>query len=398
MLMFVGGASCGTRCKRNASICDWRRVGNDCKNDCVCLCGCSSVLNARVGRGGVVHRSRRITNERVQSRSQGRECHILMRSSPRGDETGKSEIVVDQIKNVSSGSEQHRKGHAAESDLLKREAQDLKNVAGWVAVAAAVGAGVYAKMGADRAYEFVTAYVVEYSLSVDNLFVFLLLFQYFKVPRDAQEKVLQWGVIGAGLMRLAFIFVGEELESRFWWVSLIFAVILIASAVKIFVAGDEEDEEDLSQNSIVNFSKSLLSFSDSYDGDRFWTRDGPEAAKAVATPLLLTLICVELSDVVFALDSVPAVLGISKNLFVVYSSNLLAILGLRSLFFVVEDAVANLRFLQPSLGAVLAFVGLKLAGSSFGYNIDTGLSLAVVASILSAGIGLSYALPNDSDP
>jgi len=278
--------------------------------------------------------------------------------------------------------------------LIEQEINDIRKVILWVLASVPILLGIYFQLGSDRAAEFLAAYVVEYSLSVDNLFVFLLLFQYFKVPRKSQEKVLNYGIIGAASMRLAFIVVGEALEKRFEWVSLIFSFILIVSAVQIFVSGGDDDEdEDLSGNSIVQFSKSLLSFSEKYDGDKFWSE--LENGAKVATPLLLTLICVELSDVVFALDSVPAVLGISDNTFVIYSSNLMAILGLRSLFFVVEDAVANLRFLQPCLGAVLAFVGVKLGVSVFGYTIDTTVSLGIILALLSTGVGLSYAFPEN---
>ncbi|KAA8490283.1 Thylakoid membrane protein TERC, chloroplastic [Porphyridium purpureum] len=292
--------------------------------------------------------------------------------------------------------------HAAtktEETLIAKEKRDLVNVLSWVALASAVGVGVYFQYGYDRVVEYVTAYIVEYSLSVDNLFVFLLLFRFFKVERAAQEKVLSWGIFGAAAMRGIFILAGEELEHRFTWVSLLFAAFLLFSAAKILVAGGEDEEDDLSDNSIVSFARKLLNFSDHYDGDKFWTtvpvegRTGAGALQRVGTPLLLCLISIEISDVVFALDSVPAVLGISDSALVIYMSNLMAILGLRSLFFVVEDAVANLRYLQPCLGVVLGFIGAKLAASTFGYDIDTLQSLGIVLGTLTTGIVASYANP-----
>lgn len=214
-------------------------------------------------------------------------------------------------------------------------ASDVYKTIAWVAAAVAVAAGVAYWLGSERALEFVAAYVVEYSLSVDNLFVFLLLFQYFQVPRQLQTRVLNYGIVGAMTLRGIMIVAGEALTQRFEWVTLGFAGILLFSAAKLLFAGGEE-EEDVENNAIVKFARGLLPFSDSYDGDRFFTTPAagqPGAGTRLATPLMLVLLSVELSDVVFALDSVPAVLGISNNTFVIYSSNIMAILGLRSLFF-----------------------------------------------------------------
>jgi len=265
--------------------------------------------------------------------------------------------------------------------------KDIISVLGWIAVAAAVGAGVWIRQGAGAGLEFFTAYVVEYSLSVDNLFVFLLLFDFFKVPRHAQEKVLGFGVAGAMFMRFLFIFAGVELERRFWWIRLIFSVLLTGSALKILSGGEEDDEVDTSKNPVIRFSSQLVSVSDRYHGDQFWVRS--ETGVRLATPLFVCLLSIELSDIVFALDSVPACLAISKSLFVVYSSNILAILGLRSLFFVVEDALANLRYLKPSLALVLGFVGAKMAAGVAGWELGTLPSLLAIVAILGGGIGVS---------
>lgn len=281
-------------------------------------------------------------------------------------------------------------GHGAGLSARGSVAADVAATVGWIAVAAGVAAGVGWTKGAGAAAEFVTAYIVEYSLSVDNLFVFLLIFGYFRVEARAQLRVLTYGIAGAMGMRGALIVVGEALTHRFRGVTVGFAGLLLYSAGKLLLARGGEDEEDLEQNRIVRLARWLLPVGEKYDGERFLTR---EAGRVVATPLLLVLVCVELSDVVFALDSVPAVLGISDDVAVIYLSNVLAIMGLRSLFFVLSDAIGDLRFLQQALGVVLGFVGAKMLGGVAGFPIGTAQSLAVVVGTLAAGVGLSVAFP-----
>lgn len=274
-----------------------------------------------------------------------------------------------------------------------RRSSDLTKTLAWVSVAA-VTAGAFAYTeGQERALEFVAGYIVEYSLSVDNLFVFLLIFNFFKVPRESQDRVLGYGILGAMVMRGILIVFGAELTRRFEIVQLGFAAILLFSAFKLLTEDGDEDE-DLEQNSIVKFSRRLLPFTDKYDGTNFFTmQDGVK----MATPLMLVLLSVEFSDVVFALDSVPAVLGISQDTKVVYASNILAILGLRNLFFLLSGAIDGLRFLQPSLAIVLGFVGGKMIASVAGYHIDIVPSLAVVLGTLGGGVGLSLAFPGASE-
>lgn len=251
---------------------------------------------------------------------------------------------------------------------------DVLCTLGWVAAAGVVAAGVAAGLGAERGLEFVAAYVVEYSLSVDNLLVFLLLFQHFQVPRRLQARVLKWGIIGAMTLRGVMIVAGEALTRRFRWVSLVFGGILLVSAAKIlFAAGGEE--EDVANNATVRFVRRLLPVSDSYDGDRFFTlvpvgstgtggeggsgsspgSGQPPLVRRLATPLMLVLLSVELSDVVFALDSVPAVLGISDHTFVIYASNMMAVLGLR-----VPSMVPAMPPLAPT--SSFAVVGMPYIG------------------------------------
>lgn len=270
---------------------------------------------------------------------------------------------------------------------------DVQATIAWIGVATGVAGGIGALKGVHTCVEFVTAYIVEYSLSVDNLFVFLLIFNYFKVPSVLQARVLTYGIVGAIVMRGGMILGGAALIHRFKIVSLLFAGLLLYSAGGLLL-GDDEEDEDLEQNKIVRFSKRLLSFSDKYDGQRFFT---VENGKRIATPLMLVLICIEFSDVVFALDSVPAVLGISNDTFVIYASNILAIMGLRSLYFVLSDAIGELRFLKQAVSIVLGFVGAKMSAAYFGYNVGVVESLAVVVGSLTGGVALSVAFPEASE-
>lgn len=254
-----------------------------------------------------------------------------------------------------------------------------------VSGAAAFGAGINQFMGAEKAVQFFAGYVVELSLSVDNLFVFLLLFEYFKVPLPFQHRVLSWGILGAVVMRALFIALGEAAMSVFDPVLLAFAGILIFSSYKLWTEDDSGDE-DLSDNGIVAFASKFLNASDSYDGDKFFTVvDGVRRA----TPLLLVLLCIELSDVVFAVDSIPAVFAVTKDPFIVYTSNVWAILNLRSTFTLLANAVEDLPYLRPAVAIVLAFVGFKLGGEYFGYDISTEASLGIIFAILCSGVGIS---------
>lgn len=266
---------------------------------------------------------------------------------------------------------------------------DIQATLGWIAAAGIVAAFMFQSKGSEAALQFVTAYIVEYSLSVDNLFVFLLIFNYFRVSRKSQARVLTYGIAGAVLFRAVMIVAGEALTRRFKVVTVAFAALLLYSAGNILFSGDDE-EEDVSNSPIVKFASRLLPFSNEFDGDNFFTKiDG----KSFATPLMLVLLSVEFSDVVFALDSVPAVLGISDDTLIIYLSNIFAIAGLRNLFFVLADSIGDLRFLPQALAIVLAFVGSKMIGGVAGYEIGIAPSLSVVVGTLAGGIGLSLAFP-----
>lgn len=253
------------------------------------------------------------------------------------------------------------------------------------------GLGVWAWKGPDSGLEYYAGYLVEQSLSVDNLFVFVVLFEYFKVPTDYQGRVLSWGIFGAMAMRALMVLAGVEAIENFRVVLLAFAGILVFTSVKLLSEDDsEEGEEDLAENQIVKFARSLITTTDDYDGPNFFTE--VEGRGRLATPLLLVLICVELSDVVFAVDSVPAVFGVTKDPFVVYTSNIFAILGLRSLYTVLANAMVDLPYLKPAVALILGLVGMKLGGEYFGFEVSNVVSLGVIASVLGSGVWASLYL------
>ncbi|CAM9205314.1 unnamed protein product [Chrysoparadoxa australica] len=241
--------------------------------------------------------------------------------------------------------------------------------------------------GKQSGMEFFAGYLVEQSLSVDNLFVFIMLFEYFKVPSHLQGRVLTWGIIGAVSMRAVMIVVGVAAIQRFRWVILLFSGILVVSCIKLLTEGEEHDDGALGENMIVRASRRLVNSTDKYDGENFFTLDAKGVRRA--TPLLLCLICIELSDFVFAVDSIPAVLGVSKDTFIVYTSNVFAIMALRSLYTLVAHAVTDLPYLKPAVALVLGFIGGKMALEYFHYEIGIGISLSVVAALLGGGTGLS---------
>ncbi len=274
----------------------------------------------------------------------------------------------------------------------------------WVTSAVLFGVGIAVFANKDAALEFATAYIIEYSLSVDNLFVFLLLFSQFKVPAEYQHRVLFWGIFGAVVLRAIFIFAGTALLTEFHWLIYVFGVFLIFTGIKLMIPGGEDEDADVSDNVVVKIARRFIRVHDHYDGQKFFTIQN---GHRLATPLLLVLVCVELSDVVFALDSIPAVFGVTIDPFIVYTSNIFAILGLRSLFFLLAGALWGLRFLKPALGVVLSFVGIKmclgLAGvitaktgidlSWVPHHVPTPVSLGVIGGTLALGIVMSMIFP-----
>mmetsp|Transcript_27661 Transcript_27661/g.54009 ORF Transcript_27661/g.54009 Transcript_27661/m.54009 type:complete len:364 (+) Transcript_27661:153-1244(+) len=274
-------------------------------------------------------------------------------------------------------------------DLDPQTYQDaLRNTAIAVSAAVAFGAGVWTQMGPEAGLSWFTGYILEESLSVDNLFVFILLFNYFKVPRSGQEKVLTWGIAGAVIMRGLFIGAGIVAVKSFRPVLLAFAGFLVFSSYKMLASGgdDDDDDEDLSNNAVVKFASGVVQSTKTYDGDNFFTTvDGVKRA----TPLLLVVLCVELSDILFAVDSIPAIFGVTEDPFIIFTSNIFAILGLRALFQVVAKLMANLEYLEPAVAVVLGFVGLKMIAEFAGVEVSEEAALGVVATVLSAGVGAS---------
>lgn len=260
----------------------------------------------------------------------------------------------------------------------------MRTVALWVCTAIAFGIGIGFKEGFGKASEFFAGYLLEQSLSVDNLFVFVLIFKYFKVPLMYQRRVLSYGIAGAIIFRLSIILLGTATLQRFEAVNLFLAAVLLYSAFKLF-SGDDEGS-DLSDNFIVKTCQKFIPVTSSYDGNRFITViDGVRKA----TPLLLTVAVIELSDIAFAVDSIPAVFGVTRDPFIVFSSNLFAILGLRSLYALISEGMADLEYLQPSIAVVLGFIGCKMILDFLGYHVSTEVSLGFVATALSGGVLLS---------
>ncbi|KAA8518821.1 hypothetical protein F0562_016405 [Nyssa sinensis] len=251
----------------------------------------------------------------------------------------------------------------------------VRTVALWVCAAVAFGVGLGLKDGVGRASEFFAGYLLEQSLSVDNLFVFVLIFKYFKVPIMYQSRVLSYGIAGAIIFRLSLILLGTATLQTF----------------EALFSGEEEDT-DLSDNFIVKTCQKFIPVTSNYDGNRFITvQDGVWKA----TPLLLTVAVIELSDIAFAVDSIPAVFGVTRDPFVVFTSNLFAILGLRSLYTLVSESMSELEYLQPSIGVVLGFIGCKMILDFFGYHVGTEVSLGFVATTLTTGVLLSLMKKSD---
>jgi TerC family integral membrane protein len=266
--------------------------------------------------------------------------------------------------------------------LTLREAMSWSG--GLIALALLFGLFVLWQEGTQHALEYYTGYLIELSLSVDNLFVFLLIFSYFGVRAEAQPKVLKWGILGAIVMRLIMIALGALLLERFNWIIYVFGGILIVTGIRMFT--QKEEVVDLEKNPVVRLARRFLPFSNSYDGTRFFTHT--VSGKRLATPLLLVLLVVEWSDLVFAIDSIPAIFAITRDPFLVYSSNIFAILGLRALFFVLASMLDKFVYLKPGVAFILVFVGFKMTLSAW-VHIPTLLSLLVIVITLATAVGLS---------
>jgi tellurite resistance protein TerC len=255
----------------------------------------------------------------------------------------------------------------------------------WIAIALLFNLGLYFWRGREPALEFLTGYLVEKSLSVDNLFVFLLIFSYFRVPAQYQHQVLFWGIFGALVMRFLFIFGGVALIKQFHWILYVFGAFLILTGIKLALEKDKEVHPE--KNPVLKLFRRLMPVTDRYDGGRFFVR---QAGRLMATPLFVVLLVMETTDVVFAVDSIPAIFAITLDPFIVYSSNAFAILGLRALYFALAGLMRLFVHLHYGLSAILVFVGVKMLIVDI-YKIPIGVALGVVAGILALSVLASIA-------
>ncbi len=263
----------------------------------------------------------------------------------------------------------------------------------WVSLAGLFGLGVWHYGGSAMALEFYTGYVIEYSLSVDNIFVFALLFGYFAVPPVYQHRVLFWGILGALVMRAIMIAAGAALLAEFAWIIYVFGAFLIFTGLKMIFKREEQIHPE--RNPLVRLFKRFMPVTADYRGDKFFVRENGVLA---ATPLFVVLILVEATDLVFAVDSIPAIFAVTTNSFIVYTSNVFAILGLRSLYFALSGVLDKFHYLKIGLGIVLSFVGVKMLLGHTAWKIDTLYSLFVIVGILTASVLMSLLRPKKPGP
>ena len=276
----------------------------------------------------------------------------------------------------------HRKAHV----VTIKESLTWTGI--WVAMALIFNLGIAHYMGNDKALEFFTGYVIEKSLSVDNVFVIALLFSYFAVPTLYQHKVLFWGILGALVMRAAMIALGAKLITEFAWIIYIFGAFLILTGIKMIVKREEEIHPE--RNPMVRLFKRFMPVTSDYRGDKFFVR---ENGIRMATPLFVVLLLVEFTDLIFAVDSIPAIFAVTKDPFIVYTSNVFAILGLRSLYFALSGVLDKFHYLKVGLGVVLSFVGVKMLLAHSPWKIDTLVSLGVIVIVLAASVVASLVWP-----
>ena len=261
----------------------------------------------------------------------------------------------------------------------------------WIILSMAFNGWIFDNFGNEAGLDFFTGYILEKSLSVDNLFVFLLIFNYFKVPAHLQHRVLFLGILGALVLRGIFIYLGATLVQQFHWVLYIFGAFLVFSGFKLFFLDEDEDQNP--ENAIVRAFRKRLRVTEEFVGEKFFVvKDGIRHA----TPLFLVLIAVETSDVLFAVDSIPAIFGVTQDPFIVYTSNVMAILGLRSLYFALAGLLEYFHYLNSGLALVLIFIGVKMLGESF-FEIGDALELGVIALILTVSVLASILFPKKAE-
>jgi tellurite resistance protein TerC len=275
----------------------------------------------------------------------------------------------------------HRKSHT----VTVKEALVWTGV--WVTLALFFNLFIYSYFGEEKAVEFFTGYLIEKSLSVDNIFVIILIFSYFQVPQEYQHKVLFWGILGALVMRVIFIFSGIELIHRFHWLVYIFGGFLIFTGIRMLTSDDSKIEPE--KNPLIKLARRMFSVTNEFVGDKFFVK---REAKTWATPLFLVVILIEATDLIFAVDSIPAILAISDDPFIVYTSNVFAILGLRSLYFALSGIEKYFHYLKFGLSAILVFVGVKMCIVDF-FKIPVEISLIVIVFILAISMLSSVLFP-----
>jgi tellurite resistance protein TerC len=271
----------------------------------------------------------------------------------------------------------HRKSH----EVSIREATVWSAV--WIALALAFNAGIYGLRGAEQGIQFFTGYLIEKSLSVDNVFVIALIFSFFAVPKMYQHRVLFWGILGALVLRALFIAAGAALLERFHWILYVFGAFLLATGIKMALYRNREIHPE--HNPVLKLVRRLVPVTPDYRGSHFWVREG---GRRLATPLFLVLVLVETTDLIFAVDSIPAIFAVTRDPFLVYTSNVFAILGLRSLYFVLAGVMGKFVYLKLGLSAILVFVGAKMLVTEV-YKVPATVSLLVVAAILAAAVAAS---------
>ena len=279
----------------------------------------------------------------------------------------------------------HRKSH----EIKIKEALIWSAV--WISLALIFNYGIYVFLGKEKAIEFLTGYIVEKSLSVDNLFVFIMLFTYFKVDVKHQHKVLFWGILGALVMRAIFIFAGVALINKFHWIIYIFGALLIFTGIKMLFHKEENIDPD--RNPLVKLFKKIFPVTEKEHGDKFFVRLN---GKTVTTPLFIVLLMVEFTDLIFAVDSIPAILAITNDTFIIFSSNVFAILGLRALYFALAGITKYFYYLKYGLSAILVFVGIKMTIVDF-YKVPIVSSLLVISGILIISVVVSVLRPKNND-
>jgi len=283
--------------------------------------------------------------------------------------------------------------HKDAHEVRVREAATWSAI--WIALAMLFGAGVYTFMGREAGLEYFAGYLIEKALSVDNIFVFVLIFSFFRVPPRYQHRVLFWGILGALLMRGAMIAAGAYLIQQFHWVMYVFGAFLVFTGIRM--ATHSEHDLDLESNLAIRLIRRVVPVAGVYEGQQFFVRERlPHGVRLAATPLFVVLVLVETTDLIFAVDSIPAIFAVTQDPFIVYSSNVFAILGLRALYFLLTDVIHRFHYLKVGLSVVLVFVGLKMLATDL-YRVPIGISLGFIVLVLGVSTAVSWFWPRVPD-